>query len=446
VAAGVALSLFFNHTATARFDDQLTEILDSLVTGTSMEAGAITPPSVSDPRALGAYPGGSRALRAYSGEYWEIAAPDPGGTLRPLARSRSLWDRALPPPPGGAATLAKAQGAFFAYDGAGPLDQPLRVGAQEVRIADSPNPVLFLAALDRSPVNRDIRTFVATLAVALGTVGLGLIAAVIVQVRVGLRPLFALQREVAAVRMGSLERVEGHYPTELEPLASELNALVEHNQQVVERQRTHVGNLAHALKTPLSVMLTEARQRPGTLAEVVTRQAATMSQQVDHHLRRARAAARNQALGERTQVAPVTEDLGRTLERIFQDKVRAIDVDCPEALWFQGERQDLLEIVGNVMENACKWCDARVRVTAGASPGRGRQLLITVEDDGPGLPEDQRETVLRRGARLDESAPGSGLGLSIVDELARAYGGGVTLGESALGGLRAEIALPRAEA
>jgi signal transduction histidine kinase len=446
VVAGLALSIFFNHTATARVDDELTEILDGLVAGTSWEGGAITLPSVSDPGASRAYPGGSRALRAYSGEYWEIAAPEPGGGLKALARSRSLWDRALPAPPGGGEALVKTPGEFLAYEGEGPVDQPLRIGAEAIRLPDAPAPFIFMAALDRSPVNRDIRTFIATLAVALGTLGLGLIVAVIVQVRVGLRPLFALQREVAEVRLGRLERVEGHYPTELEPLASELNALVAHNQQVVERQRTHVGNLAHALKTPLSVMLTEAGQRPGPLAEVVTRQAATMSQQVDHHLRRARAAARNQALGERTEVAPVIEDLGRTLERIFQDKMREVDVECPEALWFLGERQDLLEVIGNVMENACKWCRGKVRVTASPAPGRARQLLITVEDDGPGLAEDQRETVLRRGARLDESAPGSGLGLSIVDELARAYGGGVTLGRSALGGLRVEILLPRAEA
>jgi signal transduction histidine kinase len=206
-----------------------------------------------------------------------------------------------------------------------------------------------------------------------------------------------------------------------------------------------VGNLAHALKTPISVMLTEAAQRPGPLAEVVGRQAEAMRQQVDHHLRRARAAARAQGgQGERTSVAEVLDELSRTLTRIFRDKGVEIDWDAPDDLWFLGERQDLMEIAGNAIENACKWGKSRVRVRAEAiSPER---LTLTVEDDGAGLPEGRRDEVLRRGARLDESAPGSGLGLSIIDELSRAYGGALRLKDSALGGLRVETDLPRADA
>jgi signal transduction histidine kinase len=266
----------------------------------------------------------------------------------------------------------------------------------------------------------------------------------VIQVRVGLNPLFALRREVAAVRRGKAERVGRSYPTELSPLADELNALMAHNQEVVERQRTHVGNLAHALKTPLSVMLTEARQTGGQLADVVEHQAEAMRRQVDHHLRRARAAARTQGSGERTSVADVLDELSRTLERIFQDKGVEIDWDAEDDLYFLGERQDLLELAGNAMENAGKWCTGRVRVRA--VPAGAERLTLTVEDDGPGLTEAEREEVVRRGARLDENAPGSGLGLSIVDELARAYGGSLRLGEARLGGLLVELDLPRAEA
>ena len=165
---------------------------------------------------------------------------------------------------------------------------------------------------------------------------------------------------------------------------------------------------------------------------------------VDHHLRRARASARMQGSGERTSVAEVLDELSRTLERIFRDKGLTIDWDAPDDLWFQGERQDLMEIAGNAIENAGKWCAGKVRVRADAAgPGR---FALTVEDDGPGLPPDRRDEVLRRGARLDESAPGSGLGLSIIDDLARAYGGGVTLGDSPLGGLKIEAILPSADA
>jgi signal transduction histidine kinase len=282
------------------------------------------------------------------------------------------------------------------YDAPGPVGQPLRVGALQVRMADFASPVVFMSAEDRTPINRDVRNFVTTVAVALGILGIGLIAAVIIQVRVGLRPLFALRREVADVRTGKSERVMGVYPTELEPLASELNALMAHNQEVVERQRTHVGNLAHALKTPLSVILTEASQKGSDLAGVVERQAHIMSQQVDHHLRRARAAARIQGQGERTDVTAVVEELARALEMIFRDKINEIRLDCADGLMFVGERQDLLEMAGNVMENACKWCRQRVWVTSAPS-ANPRAFTLVVEDDGEGLPSGLREAVLRRG-------------------------------------------------
>jgi signal transduction histidine kinase len=303
--------------------------------------------------------------------------------------------------------------------------------------------LIVIAAEDRAPIDRDVRAFATTTAIAFALLGAGLIVAVVVQVRVGLSPLFRLGREVADVRRGKSERLGGAYPSELQPLTEELNALVAHNQETVERQRTHVGNLAHALKTPISVMMTEAAQRPGPLAEVVSRQADVMRQQVDHHLRRARAAARAQGPGERTPVAEVLDELARTLERIFRDKNLTIDWDASDDLWFAGERQDFMEIAGNAMENAGKWGRSRVRVRA--IPLDGERLSLTIEDDGPGLAPEQREAVIRRGARLDESAPGSGLGLSIIDELARAYRGALKLGASDLGGLAVSLELPRAD-
>ena len=432
IAGGFALSTFFARASVNRFDDELSEVVDSLFAGAQVEDGKILGPQLSE----------TRALRAYSGDYWEIAQPDASGGLHAVARSRSLWDRALPAPLAGAEVFAKQPGKAMAYNAPGPLNQKLRIIALQGRLPEIADPVIFMAAEDRAPLDHDVATFDTTVAFALLLLGAGLIAAVIIQVRVGLEPLFALRRDVAAVRTGASERVSGEYPSELAPLAAELNALMAHNQEVVERQRTHVGNLAHALKTPLSVVLTEARGQSGPLAEVVTRQAETMSQHIDHHLRRARAAARAGGLGERTEVAPVLEELTRTLERIFSAKVSEIEWDCGDGVWFAGERQDLTEIVGNLLENACKWSRSRVRVSA--APVDGALLSLVVEDDGPGLAADQREEVLRRGARLDESAPGSGLGLSIVDELVRAYGGKVALGVSPLGGLRFEARLPRA--
>jgi signal transduction histidine kinase len=432
VLAGVALSAFFSHAATQRFDNGLDEALDGLVAGASVEAGQINPPTFTEPR----------TLRAYSGAYWEIAQVN-GEALASAARSRSLWDRVLSPPPAIAAEIAKDPGKVVFFDAPGPLRQHLRVAAMQGRLPDFTPPVVFMTAEDRSPVDSAVRAFATAIALSLAVLGAGLITAVFVQVRVGLQPLFALRREVAGVRTGQGERIVGDYPRELQPLAAELNALMAHTQEVVERQRTHVGNLAHALKTPLSVILTEARQQPGPLAEVVLQQAQSMGDHVDHHLRRARAAARAPAAGERTPVAPVIDELARTLERIFQDKVSEIEWACPEGLQFLGERQDLLEIAGNVMENACKWCRSFVRVE-GAATGP-RTLRLMVEDDGPGLDPAQRAEVLRRGARLDERTPGSGLGLSIVDELVRAYGGATSMTASDLGGLKLVIDLPRVE-
>jgi signal transduction histidine kinase len=434
-AGGATLSAFFSHQATLRFDEDLSQDVLDLIAGASVDDnGQVDAPALTD----------ERALRAYSGKYWEIAAPS-GAGLKSLVRSRSLWDApSIAPPPGGATVLARTPGAPVFYDSVGPVKEPLRVAAQQVSLPGVATPVIFLEAADRSPINADIRAFETTTGLSLVVLAAMLIAGVILQVRVGLRPLFTLRREVAAVRTGKSDRVVGDYPSELEPLASELNALVAHNQEVVERQRTHVGNLAHALKTPLSVMAAEAEARPGPLADVVRQQADTIRQQVDHHLRRARAAARPQGGGERTQLAPVLEELSLTLERIFRDKGVEVDWLADDDLFFHGERQDLQELAGNVMENACKWCRRRVRARASAVfPGR---LMLVVEDDGPGLPAKDREGVLRRGERLDESAPGSGLGLSIVDELARAYGGSLSLADSPLGGLKVELVLPRAEA
>jgi signal transduction histidine kinase len=449
-AGGFTLSAFFAERSTAAFDERLGEDVLDLVSGTSVdETGDVAAPTLTD----------ARTGYAYSGKYWELVTPSGAGQVRAIDRSRSMWDApdfALPP--GGEAELASQAGKTIYYDGVGPAPtgsppaqpgapirkEPVRIAAEEVRIAGVKDPIVFMVAQDRSPIDSNIRTFEISVAIALATLLAMLIAGVILQVRVGLRPLFRLQREVTAVRTGKTDRVAGDYPAELEPLALELNALVAHNQEVVERQRTHVGNLAHALKTPLTVMDAEAQAQGADLAGVVRRQVAVMREQVDHHLRRARASARQQGGGERTAVAPLLEELALTLERIFQNKRVEIDWRAPDDLFFHGERQDLLELAGNVMENACKWCKGRVRVTAEAiSPA---SFSLTVEDDGPGLAAKDRAEVLQRGARLDETAPGSGLGLSIVDELAKAYGGDLSLSDSTWGGLRTTLTLPRAEA
>lgn len=435
VIVAVVVALVFQQGALRRFDAGLSDLIDNLISGSTIEQGDVIAPALTD----------QRALRAYSGRYWDIAEPLPDGGVRSLVPSRSLWDSELTVPKDLPARLKANPRKPIAFDAPGVQPgERLRVVARWTSLPGRDTPLVFMAAEDRRPIDREVRSSVTRIAIAFALLGLGLIIAVIVQVRVGLEPLFRLGQEVAEVRRGKSDRLAGAYPTELQPLTDELNALVTHNQETVERQRTHVGNLAHALKTPISVMLTEADQRPGPLAEVVTRQAEVMRQQVDHHLRRARAAARSQGQGERTSVAEVLDELARTLEKIFRAKGVEIDWDAPDDLWFAGERQDFMEIAGNAMENAGKFGRRRVRVRAEAVGSERLRLLV--EDDGPGLPPDLREEVIRRGARLDENAPGSGLGLSIIDELARAYRGSLDLGGSPLGGLAVTVQLPRAAA
>jgi signal transduction histidine kinase len=437
VGMGIALTAVFNHAAISRFDDDLFDLANGLYAEATVEPnGQIAPPAFVD----------ERAQRAYSGKYWQIADLPGGPRPRALARSRSLWDAVLNAPPQVLATLRSKPGAPIYYDSIGPAQdghEPLRAVALLAFLPGHTAPVIFMAAENRASLNRDEHRFAIYTGIALLLLGAGVAALVVLQVRVGLGPLFNMGREIADVRKGRAQRLTQPYPREIAPLADELNALLDHNQEVVERQRTHVGNLAHALKTPISVLLAEAQGHPGLLSEVVVRQSLAMREQVEHHLRRARAAARAQSSGERTQVAPVLDEIARTLERIFGDKGVMIDWDADDDLYFLGERQDLQEMAGNVMENACKWCAARVWASA-VDAGGGR-LRLCIDDDGPGLPPDQRDEVLKRGARLDESAPGSGLGLSIVHELARAYGGELALSQSRHGGLRIDLTLPRAE-
>jgi signal transduction histidine kinase len=267
----------------------------------------------------------------------------------------------------------------------------------------------------------------------------GLVLAVFVQVRVGLMPLRRVSEALMRIRSGAAQRLEGKFPAEIAPLAGELNSLIEHSAEVVGRARTHVSNLAHFLKTPLTVLVSEAEANPGPLADSVRRQVGVMRRQVDHYLTRARTAGAVNVLGNRTLLAPVLEDLARVLRRIHAEKGIAIALDCPPTLYFRGERQDLEEMAGNLMDNACKWAAARVKVSAVKD---GAFFTLLVEDDGPGLATADRERVLERGERLDETVPGSGLGLSIVREISKLYRGGLELGEGAMGGLCVGLRLP----
>jgi signal transduction histidine kinase len=431
VLTGWVLTSQYQDSALRRMGYVLAETIDEVVLATTVVGGRVSVAEIQD----------SRTLRPLSGKYWVVGEFDGRGGIRILERSPSLAGEDLLIPADMPGRLER--GRTLSYTAIGPVDRPLRIAASVKLLPGRDQPLVFMAGMDRSDIDADTRAFATFTWIALLILGLGLVAAVFMQVRIGLRPLFLLRNEIADVRKGRTGRIERTYPLEIQPLAEQVNRLLDHNTEVVERQRTHVGNLAHALKTPLSVMLAEAEGRSDPLAEVVTRQSGVMKDQVDHHLRRARAAARAQGLGERTPVAEVLDEMAVMLERVFASKDVEIDWRAPDDLMFRGERQDLQEILGNLIENACKWAKRRVRVSAGAT-GLG-QMVVVVEDDGPGLDEDQWEAALKRGTRMDEDAPGSGLGLSIVDDLTKAYNGRVALSRSEMGGLKAVLDLPATE-
>lgn len=375
--------------------------------------------------------------RVYSGLYYQIRpeGPGPGAQI-----SRSLFDRALTVTPDG------TRGAIAYGYADGPENQHLRVLQRRVKFPATdtlqPNEThayIFTVAGDLSAVEAEIRAFNGTLIWSFLLLGLGLMIAVFLQVRVGLMPLTRLQESLARIRNGSAMRLEGKFPAEIAPLAAELNSLIEHSNEVVGRARTHVSNLAHFLKTPLSVLASEAQAQPGPLSDQVRRHVETMRRQVDHYLARARAAGSVNVLGNRTQVEPVLNDLARVLMRIHAERAIVIDCDCPGELFFRGERQDLEEMAGNLMDNACKWAARHVRVRALKD---GPCFILIVEDDGPGLSPEDRTRVGERGERLDETVPGSGLGLAIVRDISKLYAGSLTLGSSPLGGLEVRLTLP----
>jgi signal transduction histidine kinase len=421
-AGGYALSALFGNTVVRNFDARLGVLLEGVVAGSELNAdGALVlRPPVGEPR----------FEQPLSGWYWQVSDGE-----RVLRRSPSLWDAALP------ASLAPGQLAA-ARDFHGPEGQSLRLLVRAITLSGADAPLLFAVAGDRREIQLDRQNFNRLLSLALGVLFIGVIGAVLAQVRFGLEPLRRLGRALGAIRGGATARLEGEFPGEIEPLAAELNALLDHNEALVERARTHVGNLAHGLKTPLSVLTNEARRSEGALAELVGRQVALMRLQVDHHLARARAIATGSILGARTEILPVLRDLERTLGRIYAEKALAIEVACPPELAFRGARQDLEEMLGNLLDNACKWAASSVTVRALAT---GEQVQIAIEDDGPGLPAPRRAEVLERGRRLDEQVPGTGLGLAIVADLAQLYGGRLILDTAAGGGLQALLSLPAAE-
>jgi signal transduction histidine kinase len=440
VAGGIALSTLFRQSVETTFDGNLEAILDSLIaTVEAGEGGSLTlARPLSDPR----------FQRVYSGWYWQVR-PFRGdralaqGRKESALRSRSLFDQALHVPSRSLNAETAKLDELLTGRTSGPEGQPLRVVERLVQLPDMSAPVSFSVAGNMTQLDAQVEEFAGLLAGALIVMGVAILIAILIQVRYGLRPLERVREGLHAIRNGEETRLHGEFPQEIEPLADELNSLLEYANDVLERARTHVGNLAHALKTPLSVLANETRNADGKLAGTVSQQTGLMRQQIEHHLARARTAANARVLGASTPVEDVLNGLTRTLAKIYQDRNVVIEESVEDGLAFKGETQDFEEMIGNLLDNACKWTRGNVWVNAVVAEGKLPMLRITVSDDGPGLPEEKRALVLKRGTRLDEAVPGSGLGLNIVGETAELYGGSLTLEESEQGGLKAELILPR---
>jgi signal transduction histidine kinase len=434
LVAGVVLSLLYRTAVERSFDGRLGIYLRTLVADVaSPEESDKFPQSLGEP--LFELP--------LSGWYWQVTRLD---SAKPEIRfSRSLWDSTLPNLEG-LGVAANSAGTREGYV-KGPEDQKLREVERNIDLGEDGR-FLVAVAGDAAEIDEDTQNFDRILLATFSGLVVVLLLITTFQVRFGLAPLKRISAGLAAIRAGTAERLVGDFPVEIAPLARETNALIDANREIVERARTHVGNLAHALKTPLSVMKNEAvAHREDPFAAKVSEQVEIMRDQVARHLERARlAAGMASVIGTVSEVRPVLTALARTMEKIHHDRGLTINLDAPEDARFRGERQDLEEMLGNLVDNACKWAQSRVaiEVLSQRLPGADRRqvLRITVDDDGPGLSPSQREQVAHRGRRLDETKPGSGLGLSIVLELAGLYRGELNLGTAPIGGLRAELILP----
>jgi signal transduction histidine kinase len=433
--AGVVIDYVHKREAEAAFDTRLSQILTQIIAFSTLHEG-------DEPR-VPKIVGEPLFELTHSGWYWQITPLDNAPGRRMVSASLAGESLILP------SSLKKRPDPtnIIWYNTTGPVGESLRI-AENVYNAgedESPRFYSFLVAGDAETTESVNATFRLPLTIALGLAGLVLVAATLFQVRFVLWPLQIIEKRLSDIRSGNAEKLDGILPSEVEPLRTELNALIRSNQEIVERARTQVGNLAHALKTPLAVILNEARDDKGVPAQKIAEQATVMHDQVNYYLDRARMAARAGLVGRQTEVYPVAEGIVRALERIYSERRLDLSVDCPPTARFLGEKQDLEEMLGNLLDNACKWAASRVVLKVVADEAAARPILrISVDDDGPGLTPEQRAQGIARGRKLDETKPGSGLGHSIIAELAQSYRGSFALEQASLGGLSARLELPAA--
>ncbi|WP_093313620.1 sensor histidine kinase [Sphingomonas jatrophae] len=419
---GFALDRVLKDAITRNFDGQLEYVMSAMIASAEIDPIG----EVRFNRALG----DQRFLEPYSGLYYQIS----GSGHEPF-RSRSLWDQALKVEP------RHHDPDQHVYDSKELGGEPLRILERDAKLPGSSVSWRFQVAQSRAGLDEQIAILRQTLVRSFALLALGLLIMSALQATVGLWPLRKIRRAIGRVKSGEISRVDDRLPLEVAPMVEELNDLLAHNERQGEEARAHAGNLAHALKTPLTVIMNEATARSPDLEATVIREATTMRRQVDHHLARARAVGRRGAAQSFAEVWASLKAVERAVSRLHRHVT--IDLAGDKAAAVHVERQDLDEMIGNLMENAAKYGGSRVFVTV--ERAASGFVDIVVEDDGPGIPAAERDTLFKRGARLDTGKPGTGLGLAIVRDVVEIYGGTIALEESEdLGGLAARLRLPAA--
>jgi len=420
VITAMLLVYFYRDHMDQHFDNHVSLHLEELV-----EASRYLPDGTFS---LAFSPSDPRYHDLHSGWYWEIKQ---GSST--LAGSPSLGGETL--------DIGEIQAGpdTLIQEIIGPARQHLRVHILEIQLEPQPTPLLLLATAPATGFTDDVLQYSNHITLSFMLLGIGLLLVVVMQVQIALRPLKAISTGISNIREGKASKLPQNSLTEVQPLVDELNNLLDHNAVLLKRARNRLADLAHSVKNPLTVINNESRNMKGDQRELITQQTGEIIRNVDHYLSRARAFGTKNVLGSRSSIRDVAEDIVYVLQRIHQERNLKFDTSQLMGCWFRGEGQDLEEMLGNLMDNACKWAENLVLVRCEPEDDR---LILTVEDDGPGIPEEKYHEVIRRGIKLDESISGHGQGLGIVNDIAELYDGSLILGKSKLGGLKAVLNLP----
>ncbi len=418
-AGGIVLSFIFEQTVREAFEENLTAQLRAVTASLGVDSDGkldvVTP--LDDPR----------YRQVQSGWYWQIKGPN-----NFLLRSRSLWDEAL------SVVTNTRPGQIDFSDMVGPRDQQLRAAATIVNRTEVAG-LQIVVAVDTAPLDAQVRRFNRIIFAALGTLGLGLAIAVILQVMIGLRPLHRLAKDLNAIRDGTQDQLTQDHPQEVAPLVEAFNDVRAHDYETLAKARREVGNLAHSLKTPLAQLVTKLDAVEPNARARLMRHVSDLHSKIDFYAARAATAAARGVTARRIEVSVVIDDIVSALRKIHADTQKVAHVHVPANLTVLAEEEDVTEIFGNLLDNAFKWAHGRIDVTAHSTANDF--VTIVVEDDGHGVPEDKMSSIFQ-GQRLDETVPGTGLGLQVVRDIVQAYDGTLTLERSVLGGLRAAVKLP----